>query len=92
MTREEMVSKLIDTFQSSDEESLMLAAEAKENPDGSFNVRVTEGTDNELFTIYGEVGQTIEELRGSFEGLMNEAIQTLTDEQVDIEKINPAEF
>jgi hypothetical protein len=83
MTREEMVSKLIDTFQSSDEESLMLAAEAKENLDGTYDLRITEGDENELFTMHSELGQTIGELRSSFESLMNEAIQTLTGDHVD---------
>jgi hypothetical protein len=92
MTREEMVSKLIDTFQSSDEESLMLAAEAKENLDGTYDLRITEGDENELFTMHSELGQTIGELRSSFEGLMSEAIQTLTGDHVDFQDINSAEF
>jgi len=92
MTREEMINKLVETFQNSDEESLMLAAEAKENLDGSYDLRITEGDENELFTMHSELGQTIGELRSSFEGLMNEAIQILTGEYVDFQDTNPAEF
>lgn len=83
MNKKDMISKLVETFENSDEDTLMLLAEATPNEDGSFSVRVTEGKDNELFIIHGEIGQDVDELRNIFTNLMSEAIESFIDEEVE---------
>jgi hypothetical protein len=83
MNKKDMISKLVETFENSDEDTLMLLAEANANEDGSFSVRVTEGKDNELFTIHGEIDQDVDELRNIFTNLMSEAIKEFIEEEVE---------
>lgn len=92
MTREEMVNTLVEMFESSDEESLMFAAEPKENLDGTYDLRITDGDKKELFTMHSELGQTIGELHSSFASLISDAIHILTGDHVEFQYVDSAEF